>query len=197
MSYPETYRLLVLPLLYSVWERCFTICHAITLRLLRESCANAQAMKVTERAIWLIRAPFYQSLVGKLTAQSLGDTAQKPKRGHFAALCEFLQELDAWHSNALDTSIDTGELVITFSNVNPEVVELNAKAIGIWESFRFKEIKLGRLHDLVGRRNEIGHGAVIAPPPNAEFIELWKFAEDLVKAYCTAFVRWILSDPRF
>ena len=195
--YPETYRLLVLPLLYSLWERCFTICHAIGLRLLRDSSANAYAMKATERAIWLIRAPFYQSLVGKLTVQPSSETNQKPKRGQFAALCDFLKELDSWHSSALDTSIDTGELVITFSNVNPKVVELNAKAIGIWDSHYFKAIKLGRLNDLVGRRNEIGHGAVIAPPPNAQFVELWEYAENLVKAYCNAFVCWITCDPRF
>ena len=34
--YPETYRLLATSMLYLVWERCFTLCHAIGLRLLRD-----------------------------------------------------------------------------------------------------------------------------------------------------------------
>lgn len=195
--YPEPYRLLVLPLLYSVWERCFTLCHSISLRLLRDSHRTAQAMNVSERAIWLIRAPFYQSLVTKLMNQTPGDRDQKPKRSHFPALCEFLEDLDGWHSNAIDTSVDTESLVITFSNVNPEVVELNAKAIGIWDSPPIKSIKFGRLNDLVGRRNQIGHGAVIAAPPNSEFVELWDYAESLVGLYCDAFISWISSDPRF
>src|SRR6267378_4373713 len=40
------------------------------------------------------------------------------------------------------------------------------------------------INDLVGRRNEIGHGAVIAPPPNAEFVELWKYPKNW--SNCTA-----------
>lgn len=195
--YPETYRLLVLPLLYSVWERCFTLCHSIALRLLREACANPQAMSASERAIWLIRAPFYQSLVAKLTVHTPGDSSLRPKRGHFPALCDFLTELENWFSAPVDSSVDTEALVMTFSNVNPDVVELNARAIGIWESPFFERIKFGRLNDLVGRRNEIGHGATIAAPPNHEFLELWNYTEELIEQYCNAVVSWIAEHPRF
>jgi hypothetical protein len=69
---------------------------------------------------------------------------------------------------------------MTFSNVNPDVVEINAMAIGIDEFPQFKNLKLGRLHDLVGQRNDIGHGAVIKPPSNDTFIDLWEFTENLV-----------------
>ena len=74
-----------------------------------------------------------------------------------------------------------------FSNVNQDVVEINAGAIGIDDFPLFKEIKLGRLHDLVGRRNEIGHGAIINAPPNENFVELWVFTENLITGYCDAF----------
>ena len=144
-AYPETYRLLALPMLYSLWERCFTLCHSIALRLLRESCANPRAMKASERAIWLIQASFYQSLIAKLTIYTPGDRSTKPKRAHFPALCDFLAELDGWFSQPLDTSLDTEALVMTFSNVNPEVVELNTTAIGVRDSVAFAQIKLGRL----------------------------------------------------
>ncbi len=195
--YPETYRLLVVPLLYSVWERFFTLCHSIALRLLRGSCSTPQSMKASERAVWSIRAPFYQSLITKLTVQTPGDSGQKPKRGHFPALCEFLVELDSWHSTAFDAAVVTADLVMTFANVNPEVVEINAKAVGIWEFMELQKIKLRRLHDLVGRRNEIGHGAVIAAPANEEFLDLWQFAETLIAQYCDLFLAWIAADPRF
>jgi RiboL-PSP-HEPN len=195
--YPETYRLLVLPVLYSMWERCFTLCHSIALRLIREACANPQAMKTSERAIWLIQAPFYQSLVAKLNSHTPGEASMKPKRGHFPALCDFLTELEAWFSAPVDSSVDTEALVMTFSNVNPEVVELNARAIGVWDSPSFEAIKFGRLNDLVGRRNEIGHGATIAAPPNHEFLELWDYTEELIEQYCNAVVSWITEHPRF
>jgi hypothetical protein len=195
--YPEMYRLLVVPLLYSVWERCFTLCHSIALRLLRDSCATPRSMSASERAVWLIRAPFYQSLIETITRQAPRDTDQKPKKSHYSALCDFLAELDGWHSTAFDATISTAELVMTFANVNPVVVEINAKAVGIWQFMESRGIKLGRLHDLVGRRNEIGHGAVIAAPANEDFLALWEFAEALVVEYCDVFHAWISSDPRF
>jgi len=80
---------------------------------------------------------------------------------------------------------------MTFSNVNQDVVEINASAIGIAEFPPFKEIKFGRLHDLVGRRNEIGHGAIINAPPNENFVELWDFTESLIISYCDAFTSWM------
>src|ERR1019366_6114012 len=67
--YPSTYRLLVTPMLYSVWERYFTLCHAVGLRLIRESAGVARDLAATERAVWLLHTGFYQSLVSKLQSQ--------------------------------------------------------------------------------------------------------------------------------
>ena len=176
--YPDTYRLLVTPMLYSVWERCFTLCHAIALRLIRDSTKSAQALSPTERAVWLLHTPFYNSLVYKLKNQGVSEEGKKLKRGHFAALCDFLTQLDSWTAGKLDQSIDTDTLVMTFSNVNPDVVNLNAKAIGIDKGIPFQQIKLGRLNDLLGHRNGIGHGSIIKAPPNEEFNALWKLTDD-------------------
>ena len=158
-SYPETYRLLVTPMLYSAWERCFTLCHAIGLRLIRDLSVNPGSLATSARAVWLIRTPFYQSLVSKLQIQTSATEERGPKKGQFSALCDFLRAMERWLAEGIDSSIDTDELVMRFSNVNEDVVEINASAIGIAEFPLFKNIKFGRLHDLVGRRNEIGHGA--------------------------------------
>jgi hypothetical protein len=64
-------------------------------------------------------------------------------------------------------------------------------AIGISEFPQFKSLKLNRLNDLVGRRNGIGHGAVITPPSNDTFNELFKYTENLVEQYCKVFLEWI------
>jgi len=96
-------------------------------------------------------------------------------------------------AEAIDSSIETDELVMRFSNVNEDVVEINASAIGIAEFPHFQKIKFGRLHDLVGRRNEIGHGAIINAPPNENFVDLWEFTERLIVAYCDVFITWMQS----
>jgi hypothetical protein len=130
VSYPDTYRLLVIPILYAAWERCFTICNAVAWRRLREECPAADTLSSTERAAWLMRAAFYQSFTKKLlNASSVGDDDSKPKKSQFPTLSEFLGALDGWHSSPLDPNVDADSLVMTFSNVNPEVVELNAEAL--------------------------------------------------------------------
>jgi hypothetical protein len=180
-------------MLYSAWERCFTLCHAIGLRLLRDFAANPQALATSARAVWLIRTPFFQSLVSRLQVQTAAQEERRPQRGQFSALCEFLLSFERWLADDIDPAIATDELVKRFSNVNQDVVEMNAGAIGIAEFPLFKEIKFGRLHDLVGRRNEIGHGAIINAPPNENFVELWDFTESLIISYCDAFTAWMRS----
>jgi hypothetical protein len=120
--------------------------------------------------------------------------SHKIRRGHFPALCEFLAEFDKWSAEGLDPSIETSALVMRFSNVKQEVAEINAVAIGLEKVPAFQQLKLGRLHDLVGRRNEIGHGAIIDPPPNEQFRDLWQFTETLISEYCDAFIYWIESQ---
>ena len=91
----------------------------------------------------------------------------------------------------LDIAINTDDLVMTFSNVNPDVVELNARSIGLDDFERFRDLRLGRLHDLVGQRNDIGHGAIIDPPANDTFKDLLQFTEKLIEDYCAVFIEWI------
>jgi hypothetical protein len=106
-------------------------------------------------------------------------------------LSEFLGSLDGWHSSPLDQSVDADSLVMTFSNVNPEVVAVNAKALGMASFPDFVAIKFGRLNSLFGLRNNIGHGGTIAPPPNNEFADLWKFTEELIETYSETFKSWL------
>lgn len=187
--YANTFRLIATPMLYSAWERCFTLCHGITLRLIRDLAVKANDLKMPQRAAWLIKSQFYRSFIDKLKNISL--TASDSSKGEFSLLCEFLLKLENWLNESLDQAIDTDDLVMTFSNVNPKVVEINAQVIGINEFDNFRAIKFGRLHDLVGRRNGIGHGAIVDAPSNDVFVDLIKFTEELVNDYCNVFIEWI------
>jgi hypothetical protein len=196
--HPDTFRLVAIPMIYAVWERCFTLCHAIALRRLRDLKKQTSLLDARQRALWLQRQPFYQSYIDRLRQPEAYNAEKKPKKGSFFALCDFLGEFESWSSKEIDKTVATDDLVMSFSNVNPDVVELNAVVLGISESQAFQEIEFGRLHDLVLRRNEIGHGGIVTPPGHKEFAELWAFTEGLIKSYCDAFDEWIaikLRDP--
>lgn len=175
--YHETFRLMATPMLYSAWERCFTLCHAIGLRLIRDTATTANALEISRKAIWLQQEGFYQSFIAQLRKQEGADGAEKPKRGNFNALCCFLRELERWSNMGINDGIETDKLVMTFSNVDCNVVEINARAIGIAEHDGFKEINLGSLNELVGRRNDIGHGGNLRGPDNPDFERLLRFTE--------------------
>jgi MAE_28990/MAE_18760-like HEPN len=189
--YPDTYRLLVVPILYAAWERCFTISNAIVWRRLRDETKSAGALISSEKAAWLMKAGFYQSY-RKTLLNIAGGSDRKPKKSHFPALSTFLSELELWCGNPLDVSIDTDDLVMRFGNVNPEVVALNAEALGIHTFPAFRNMQFGRLHTLVELRNGIGHGGTLNPPDNAEFIDLWSFTEQVIENYSEVFKAWIV-----
>jgi hypothetical protein len=193
-TYPDTYRLLVIPLLYAAWERCFTMCNAIVWRRLREECAAASGLKSTERAVWLMQAGFYQGFTKRLlNSAGVAEENVKPKRSHFPNLVEFLDELDRWSASPLDVSVQTENLVMTFSNVSADVVEQNAVAVGIDGFPEFAVIKFGRLNSLVSHRNNIGHGGTLSAPPNGEFVDLWSFTEGIIDSYSEVFKKWVVA----
>jgi hypothetical protein len=153
---------------------------------------EANSLNSGEKSAWLMQASFYQSYIKKLlNAASLGSES-KPKKQHFPTLRQFIGELDVWLASPLDANVDADDLVMTFSNVNEEVVEINAEALGISTFPAFQAIKLGRLHDLVGQRNTIGHGGILSPPPSDQFDDLWVFTETLIEDYCEAFKGWLV-----
>jgi len=194
-EYHPTFRLMATPMLYSAWERCFTLCNSISLRLIRERTSRAHDLPPGARALWLQAATFFQSFSSKVyEAPDVGgalDSKGTLKPGRFRALSQFLKELDDWSVQPLDHRLITDDLVMTFSNVNPKVVDINAEAIGIAAFPQFQQLKLGRLHDLVGRRNEIGHGAIIQPPSNSDFCDLRQFTIDIVRLYCDIYATWL------
>lgn len=190
--FPDTFRLIATPMLYSTWERCFTLCHAVGLRLVREMSATCNALDPPQKAAWLLGAPFYQSFTSRNRNQGQANAAGRNKvgRGHFDSLTEFIAEFNRWVEAPLDRGIDTDELVMAASNVNKEVVQLNARALGIADYEPFKQLKLDQLDELVGRRNEVGHGATLQGPSNPDFNRLWQFTETLIADYCEAFISY-------
>ena len=193
-AYPDIFRLLAVPLLYAAWERCFTLCNAVAWRRLRDESSNPSVLTGPERAAWLMQADFYRSFTKKLTnSATAGREELKPKKSHFPALAEFMNDLDTWSLAPLDTAVEIEKLVMTFSNVNPDVVAQNAEALGITGHPAYQAIKFGRLHSLLELRNGIGHGSTLQAPPNGEFVDLWTFTEELIESYSEMFKMWIVQ----
>jgi len=188
--YPDTFRLLALPMFYSAWERCFSLCHSIALRLIRDEVHAPHFLKPDERAIWLLNTGFFASLSARIKNELPADE-KAIGRGQFAAVCEFLKNYDSWSGTRFDGAAKLDDLVMTFSNVNPSVVEVNATAIGMRQYPDFAKLRLGRLNDLVGRRNDIGHGAVVRPPDNQVFCDLRDFTRALIGEYSDMMANWL------
>ena len=104
-SYPETYgqvlryahALLGMGTLLYVVSRYRTT-------FARDFAAKPRALASSARAVWLIRTPFFQSLVARLQSHALPQEERRPQKGQFSALCEFLLAFESWLTDAIRPS---------------------------------------------------------------------------------------------
>lgn len=201
-SDPEMLRLLATPMLYSVWERIFSLCTSISLRVVQQEYERALDCPASTRAFWLRKADFFKSFVDSVRdimeleredsvfQQSTG-FKKKISKGAFSLSVDVLSKLDAWHEKPLSHKSGCNDLVITYSNVNDSVVATNAEAIGLDDLDTYKQLDLTRLGSLVGIRNGIGHGASLTPPGPRELGELVDYTERLINQYVDVTSEWI------
>jgi len=181
----STLRLMGIPILYSVWERLFSIGNGVCIRLLIEADRNSSRFSVDQRAFWLLKEPFYESFTKKIRVDHpTVDISIK-----------LLNEIERFHGSPL-RSHESEKILVTKSNVNHDVVVLNAKLINITTTMAYKRIDFSRLDELVGRRNGIGHGNNISPPGKKEFEELLGYTKMLVSDYSKALLEWIRSTQK-
>lgn len=195
-------RLMAVPMLYSVWERAFSSWTAICLKVIQECSTAASDCPPSARAYWLRKADFFRSFVDTMRdvmeldrEDSITEQAKNirraSKKGAFNLSGQILEELDKWHSKPLKATQDHKDLVVTYSNVSDAVVRTNAEAIGLSKLPSYSSLDLSELGKLVGLRNGIGHGAVLAAPGVREVKELIDYTERLVKQYSDVAIEWI------
>lgn len=201
-SDPEMLRLIATPMLYSVWERIFSLCTSICLRVIQREYERASECPASARAFWLRKADFFKSFVSSVRdlmeleredsvfQQSTG-FKKKISKGAFNLSVEVLSKLDEWHQRPLDHKSGCEDLVITYSNVNDSVVATNAEAIGLVDLDAYKSLDLSKLGLLVGLRNGIGHGASLNPPGARQLVELIEYTEALIAQYADVTCAWI------
>lgn len=201
-SDPEMLRLMATPMLYSVWERVFSLCTSICLRVIQREYEQAAECPASARAFWLRKADFFKSFVSSVrdlveleredsAFQQSSGFKKKISKGAFNLSVEVLSKLDDWHKKPLDHKSGCEDLVITYSNVNDSVVTTNAEAIGLADLEAYKSLDLTKLGLLVGIRNGIGHGASLKAPGPRELGELIDYSEALVTQYVNVTSEWI------
>lgn len=199
---PEMLRLMSVPILYSVWERAFSGWTAICLRVVQENYPRAIDCPAKTRAYWLRKADFFKSFVDSVrdvmeleredsVFQQTSGFKKKITKGGFNLSSQVLSQLDEWHDRPLNAKVDMTTLVVTYSNVNDVVVTTNAEAIGLTDLRAFAELDLSKLGELVGIRNGIGHGAILAAPGKRQLDELIVYTESLIAQYSAVVLEWI------
>jgi hypothetical protein len=197
--YPSAFRIVATPFLYAVWERCFRTSFGIMAMVVRQEASHPAVMSFEQATLWLQRESFVTSFIAKLHSRTSNldgtPTRKSINSGSYRTLVEFLSNLIGWHNHKLQNIPLDSDLVMTFSNVNVAVLDANAQAIGLSLLPEFVEFRkcIGRLDDLVGRRNDIGHGTLASPPGAREFKALSELVSDLlVSKFCEVVQTWIL-----
>lgn len=203
----ELIRLMAVPLIYSCWEGFFKTATAkcfIVVRDFNERAADASAQ---QRASWLKRAPFFMKYVELIrnmmeldadvqAGERLAKQKSKVKKGQHVLLATTLSELDNWHSSCLDKSIEPESLILTYSNVNRDVVDLNANIVGLDTVPTYSQIDFSQLDGLVGKRNSVGHGGIsdgdmLTYPGHLEVKGYVDYAQVLTNGYRIAVLDWL------
>lgn len=179
---------MAVPMLYSAWEGYFKLSLSICLR--RICILNKHAEKYSREYItlWLQRekfvASFYRTLLNSI---DLGAKQKPVNAGRFAALSEFHGELHQWFKRPVNSLANFDDLVMTYSNVNGDVVNVNAQIIGL----DLSGVNFGTLNELVGRRNQISHGGLLDLVEEADADRLANYTRDLLNQFHMAIKTWL------
>lgn len=206
-DHDELVRLMAIPMVYSCWEGFFKTATTKCLIVIRDGNVQAKDATAHQRAAWLKKANFFKSYVDLLrNVMELDAEAQaeerhakqksKVKKGQHVLLAKTLEELDGWHISCLDKTIPPESLIMTFSNVNKDVVDINAQVIGLDQVSSYGSIDFNNLEALVGKRNSIGHGGIsdgvmITYPGPKETKDLTQYAIRLIDEYRTCVIEWL------
>jgi hypothetical protein len=183
--------LMSIPIIYAAWEGYFRIACSICLR---RTCHRGKKIKNYSNeysTLWLQRESFVESFLTKLfNSMALGKQPKKLNSGRYNALTDFTGNIKNWLEEPADHLKNFDDLVMTYSNINKEVTELNSKIIG----FDISAINLGRLDDLLGRRNNIAHGGLIDYPKENTITELLEYTRQLLKDFHSSIDTWLATN---
>ncbi|PBP67734.1 hypothetical protein CCL19_12700 [Pseudomonas syringae] len=98
--------------------------------------------------------------------------------------------MKTWLGSPVDHLIDFDALVMTHSNVNKSVAELNARIIGL----DISNVSLGRLDSLLEQRNSIAHGGLITYPTKISVEDTLDYSRRVITEFHEAVINWLNSN---
>ncbi len=180
--------LMAIPIIYAAWEGYFKVTCSICLR---RHCRPGQKVSTypdVYAALWLQKEGFLASFLQKLlNTMTLGKQPKKQGSGKFDVLTTFTGEMKNWLGRPVDHLIDFDSLVMTHSNVNKAIAELNAKVIGL----DVGNVPLGRLDNLLEQRNSIAHGGLISYPTRGNIEDTLEYTRELITKFHNSVVHWL------
>lgn len=183
--------LMAIPVIYAAWEGYFRISCSICLRRKCQRGKKSKAYESTYSTLWLQKEKFVSSFLDSLTsAMQLGRVQKKIGNGRFNAIAKFSDSLGQWRERPLDHLTDFDKLVMTHSNVNKDVAEINSEIIGI----NISTIDFSKLDELLNRRNEIAHGGMLNYPNDIVVIGLLEYTQNLISQFHSSVDQWLSAS---
>ncbi|CAM8571802.1 MAE_28990/MAE_18760 family HEPN-like nuclease [Enterobacter asburiae] len=183
--------LMAVPVIYAAWEGYFKISCSICLRRYCRQGRKVKSYTDIYAALWLQKEGFLASFLQKLlNTMSLGSKIEKKGAGKFDILTDFTGSMKQWLEKPVDHLIDFDSLVMTHSNVNKNVAELNARVIGL----DISNVNFGRLDNLLKERNNIAHGGLITYPNEAFIQDLLIYTSKLIDDFHNAVMIWLTKN---
>lgn len=193
----EMFRIISIPMIYSSWEGFFTETMSVCLNSLKLSDREAFKYSPEIRALWLQREPFFNQYIDMIkniydidSHRSITHTGPQLKKkitkGTFKLTSRVIDQIDGFNNKAL-SDCDVSELVMTFSNVNETVVQINFDAIGL----DYSNLDLSQLGEVVGLRNSLGHGEFKSKIPPRKFNSLIEYVEILINELNLSTIKWL------
>lgn len=182
--------LMSIPIIYAAWEGYFKIACSICLRRHCRPGKRVSSYSDIYAALWLQKEGFLESFLQRLLNTMTLGAPSRPSAGKFNILTEFTGAMKTWLGAPVDHLIDFDALVMTHSNVNKKVAELNAKILGL----DISNVRLGRLDTLIEQRNNIAHGGLITYPTRANIEDTLKYARELITEFHEAVIDWLNAN---
>lgn len=194
------------PILYAIWERFFRLSVASVIKFIIDTELPIRKMNTEKQSAIMARSIFVSRFIDRVRNIPFPESPNsetnpfkkaKTSRGLVSHIREFSTSFIQWkENNKEETALEPEKLVMTFSNVDSNVVEFNGDFWGFSCSDLYKSIDLSPLNAFVGRRNCISHGDSIAPIGICQFKEDLNYVTSLISSFSSSIKDWLEIEKR-
>jgi RiboL-PSP-HEPN len=189
----DNFKIMLVPMIYALWERVFRTSTAAVIKHKFSRASSPNELPLSLLALVLQKQGFFDSFLTKIRNGSKPNS-EKIRKGQFDAVSEFFGSYESWKIQKLNILESVESYVMTFSNVNEAVIRLHEEVLDSGQTRADNEsmpLNISFLGEIVGIRNDIGHGSRIKAPGDKQLLEIFADSEKLVVAYTDTMVRCI------